>query len=113
MPAKLTFYGGVNEVGGNKILLDDNDTRILLDFGKGFSRRAKYFEEYLSPRIANGIVDFIGMGLIPDVEGIYRDDLLEMAGRLPWIEAAQKSWRPGGKRHFRCYSSLRRQQQAA
>jgi hypothetical protein len=99
LPAKLTFYGEVNEVGGNKILLDDKDTRILLDFGKGFSRRAKYLEEYLSsPRIANGIVDFIGMmDLIPDVEGIYRDDLLEMAGRLPWIEAAQKSWRPGGK----------------
>ena len=43
----------------NKILLDDNDTRILLDFGKGFCRTAKYFEEYLSPKIANGIVDFI------------------------------------------------------
>jgi hypothetical protein len=53
----------------------------LLDFGKGFSRRAKFFEEYLKPRSANGLVDFIEMGLIPDVEGIYRDDLLEMAGR--------------------------------
>ena len=60
------------------MLLDDNDTRILLDFGKGFSRTAKYFEKYLSPKIANGIVDFIEMGLIPDVEGIYREDLLEM-----------------------------------
>lgn len=73
----------------------------------------KYFEEYLSPKIANGIVDFIEMGLIPDVEGIYREDLLETAGRLPWIEMAQKSWRPGGKRHISCYSSLRRQEQAA
>jgi hypothetical protein len=35
----------VNEIGGNKILLDDGGTRILLDFGKGFSRRAKFFEE--------------------------------------------------------------------
>lgn len=87
---KLTFYGGVNEVGGNKILLDDNGTRILLDFGKGFSRRAMFFEEYLKPRSANGIVDFIEMGLIPDVEGIYRDDLLEMAGRkasAPTVDA--------------------------
>jgi ribonuclease J len=91
LSAKLTFYGGVNEVGSNKILLDDNDTRILADFGKGFSQRAKYFEEYLSPKIANGIVDFIEMGLIPDVEGIYREDLLEMVGCLPWIEMAQKS----------------------
>lgn len=71
----------MNEVGGNKILLTDNDTSILLDFGKGFSRRAKYFEEYLSPRTANGIVDFLEMGLIPAIEGIYREDLMEMAGR--------------------------------
>lgn len=84
------FYGGVNEVGGNKILLDDNGTRILLDFGKGFSRRAMFFEEYLKPRSANGLVDFIEMGLIPDLEGIYRDDLLEMAGRktsAPTVDA--------------------------
>ena len=81
MPTQITFYGGVNEVGGNKILLSDNDTNIFLDFGKGFSRRAKYFEEYLKPRSANGLVDFLEMGLVPDIEGIYREDLLEMAGR--------------------------------
>jgi ribonuclease J len=51
---RITFYGGVNEVGGNKVLLDDNGTRVLLDFGKGFSRRARFFEEYLRPRSANG-----------------------------------------------------------
>jgi ribonuclease J len=71
----------VNEVGGNKILLTDKDTSIFLDFGKGFSRRARYFEEFLNPRTANGLVDFLEMGLIPDIEGIYREDLLEMAGR--------------------------------
>ena len=79
----LTFYGGVNEIGGNKILLEDKDTRIFLDFGKSFSRRARFFEEYLNPRTSNGIVDFIAMGLVPDLEGIYRDDLMVMAGRRP------------------------------
>jgi hypothetical protein len=29
---KLTFYGGVNEIGGNKILLEDEETKIFLDF---------------------------------------------------------------------------------
>lgn len=77
----LTFYGGVDEIGGNKILLEDKDTRVFLDFGKGFSRREKYFEEYLNPRQANGIMDFITMGLVPDIEGVYRDDLMERAGR--------------------------------
>ena len=79
----LTFYGGVNEIGGNKILLEDKDTKAFLDFGKSFSRRARFFEEYLNPRTANGIVDFLTMGLVPDIPGVYRDDLMTMAGRKP------------------------------
>jgi len=79
----LTFYGGVNEIGGNKILLEDKDTKVFLDFGMSFSRRGTYFEEYLNPRTSNGIVDFLTMGLIPDIPGVYRDDLMVMAGRKP------------------------------
>jgi len=79
----LTFYGGVNEIGGNKILLEDKDTKVFLDFGKSFSRRAKFFEEYLNPRTANGITDFLHMNLLPDIKGAYRDDLLKLAERKP------------------------------
>ena len=79
----LTFYGGVNEIGGNKILLDDHGTKIFLDFGMSFSRRGKYFEEFLNPRTANGIGDFLEMGLLPDLPGIYRTDLLEHYGKKP------------------------------
>jgi ribonuclease J len=77
----LTFYGGVNEIGGNKILLDDHGTKIFLDFGMSFGRRQEFFEEFVSPRTANGIGDFLAMGLIPDIPGIYRSDLLEHMGR--------------------------------
>ena len=55
---ELTFYGGVKEIGGNKILLEDNDTKIFLDFGMSFGKRAEFFEEFLTPRTANGIGDF-------------------------------------------------------
>jgi len=78
---ELTFYGGIREIGGNKILLQDNDTRIFLDFGMSFGRREKYFEEFLNPRSANGIGDFLELNLIPDIEGIYREDLLKHQGR--------------------------------
>ena len=79
----LTFYGGVNEIGGNKILLQDKDTKVFLDFGMGFGKRSKFFEEFINPRVSNGIVDYLTMGLIPDIPGIYRDDLLEMTGKKP------------------------------
>lgn len=79
----LTFYGGVNEIGGNKILLEDKGTKIFLDFGMSFSQRGRFFEEFLKPRTANGIGDFLAMGLLPDIKGVYREDLLEHLGRKP------------------------------
>ncbi len=78
----LTFYGGINEIGGNKIILEDKDTKVFLDFGKGFARRAKFFEEYINPRTSNGIVDFLTMGLVPDISGVYRDDLMVTVRRF-------------------------------
>ena len=79
--ASLTFYGGVDEIGGNKVLLRDRDTSVFLDFGMSFGRRGKFFEEYLMPRSANGIGDFLEMELLPDLEGVYRSDLMRQQGR--------------------------------
>ena len=31
--AELTIFGGINEIGGNKILLEEADRKLLLDFG--------------------------------------------------------------------------------
>ena len=42
--AKLTFYGGVDEIGGNKILLEEGNTKVFLDFGMSFSEEGKFFE---------------------------------------------------------------------
>src|SRR6266571_6226894 len=79
----LTFYGGVGEIGGNKILLEEKGTRVLIDFGVSYGRRALFYDEYLSPRSASGLGDFLRMGLIPDMPGIYRNDLLATVGREP------------------------------
>jgi len=45
--ANLTFYGAVNEIGGNKILQEDKDTKLFLDFGMSFGTANKYFSEFL------------------------------------------------------------------
>lgn len=80
---KIAFHGGVDEIGGNKVLISDGDTQIFLDFGMSFGRRGNFYEEYLNPRTANGIGDFLEMGLLPDIPGIYRDDLLQNIKRDP------------------------------
>ena len=83
MPNKttLTFYGGIDEIGGNKILLEDKGTRIFLDFGKSFKTRSKFYDWMEKPRIANGVGDLLALGILPDIKGIYRQDLLSLAGR--------------------------------
>jgi len=79
----LTFYGGINEVGGNKILLEDKGTKIFIDFGKSFAQDGRFFENFLKPTKPYGINIHLRMGLIPDIPGLYRDDLIEFAGRKP------------------------------
>jgi ribonuclease J len=72
---KLTFYGGINEIGGNKILLEDGERRLFLDFGFPYKRHKLFYEEYLKPRGGAGLLDPLTIGLLPPLEGIYRDDL--------------------------------------
>jgi len=81
----ITMHGGVGEIGGNKMLLKDRDSRVFLDFGLSYSRKGQFFEEFLTPRTANGMGDLVKTGLLPDPRhpdfaGVYRSDYLRMAG---------------------------------
>ncbi len=71
----ITCYGGVGEVGGNKVLLEDGDTRFFFDFGFPFKKRARYFEEFLNPRPGAGLLDLLETGLLPPLKGVLREDL--------------------------------------
>lgn len=42
MAVTITCYGGVGEIGGNKILITDKDTKVFLDFGLIFSVRLSW-----------------------------------------------------------------------
>jgi ribonuclease J len=55
--------------------LKSGDTGIFLDFGMNFGETAKYFEDFLNPRAARGLTDYLALELIPDVGGLYRNDL--------------------------------------
>ena len=70
----LTFYGGINEIGGNKILLEDKGTRIFLDFGMQMGKVNDYFVEFMQPRKFSGFGDLMEFGLLPNIQGIYRRD---------------------------------------
>ena len=70
----LTFYGGANEIGGNKILLEDKGARIYLDFGQSFDFGEDFFYEYLQPRTANGLEVYFEFKMLPEVPKLYCED---------------------------------------
>jgi len=71
---QLTVYDGAGTIGGNKILVETQGTAFSFDFGISYSIWSSYFEEYLKPRAARGILDPFTVGMLPPIDGIYRDD---------------------------------------
>lgn len=75
----LTLYGGVGEIGGNKILIECAGKRVWFDFGMSFGQAGKYFSEFLQPKKFDGVIDFLTVGLLPSLDdmcGLYRIDYL-------------------------------------
>ncbi|HMF33751.1 MAG TPA: MBL fold metallo-hydrolase, partial [Candidatus Lokiarchaeia archaeon] len=74
----LTFYGGVGEIGGNKILLEADDTRIFLDFGQSFTFGSKFFAGWLDARTNRfGLRDYFALDLLPKIPGLFGAASLE------------------------------------
>lgn len=68
----LAFYGGVDEIGGNKFLLADNESRIFLDFGRNFAREKRYFDyPWIRPAKEEHLIE---LGILPNLPGLYRKD---------------------------------------
>lgn len=75
--AKLTFFGGVAQIGGNKILVEDRDARLWLDMGAPFDLGEDYFVEFLGPRDRFGLRDYFALDLIPRTPGLYSAEALD------------------------------------
>jgi len=81
---KLTFHGGVREIGGNKILLEDRDARLWLDMGQSFGFGGDFFvDPYLNARGRFGLRDYFALDLMPKIRGLYSEDQLQPTD-LPW-----------------------------
>lgn len=73
--SKLTFFGGVAEIGGTKILLETESERVFLDFGKNYSQENKFFDApYLQPREEKHL---LSLGILPQIPGLYKKDVAE------------------------------------
>ena len=76
----ITFHGGVNDIGGNKFLVKDKDTTLLMDFGMSFSQEGKFFSEFMNARLSNALEDMFQLGILPRIKGLYRRDFAKHCG---------------------------------
>lgn len=94
--ATLTCYGGVEEIGGNKFLLEFGERRIFFDFGKSFGRYGRFFDGvFIKDRVGRGLLDPLSLGLIPPLRGLLRDDLVPV---LDPDRLDQRAIEPQGRR---------------
>jgi ribonuclease J len=90
MTAKLTFYGGVGEIGGNKVLLQTENGTVLLDFGRRMNEYGKYFSDYLQARSKNALRDLLRLQILPKIDGIYTPYLVDMTVLFENDDVARK-----------------------
>ncbi len=72
---RLTVFDGHDTIGGTKIRLEQGAVELLLDFGTNYRRMNQLYEEFVQPRPARGLVDWVETGLLPKVRGLYRPDI--------------------------------------
>jgi ribonuclease J len=73
----VRFLGGVREIGGNKVLVEDGPDRVLFDFGPSFSPQAEeFYVDYLQPRTTCPAKDLLEFDLLPRLSGLYSREAL-------------------------------------
>jgi ribonuclease J len=90
MTAKITFYGGVNEIGGNKILLQTDNGSVLLDFGRKMGEYGKFFSEFLVARSKNALRDMLRLEILPKIDGVYTPNLVDMTVLFENAQVSEK-----------------------
>ncbi|MCW4017024.1 MAG: hypothetical protein NWF06_11700 [Candidatus Bathyarchaeota archaeon] len=90
---KFTCYGGVDDIGGNKILVKLDKGSMFLDFGLSYSEESQFFEEFLQPRSGCKIHDLLKLGLLPQIDGIYRQDAICPTDFEDYNIKAEKLWK--------------------
>ncbi len=80
----LTFYGGLRTIGGTVISLQYDDSRIIFDFGFVYSPENNIFDRQIKPRKNSVVKDYLKLGLIPSIDGVYnKEDLPEHSSIIP------------------------------
>lgn len=76
---RLRFWSGLRTIGGTIITVEHGQSRIIFDFGRSFSPAANLLERGLFG-LADPVADFLRLGVLPPLDGLYAETSLLAAG---------------------------------
>lgn len=88
MKSEITFYGGLNTIGGVVMSIVYGKERILLEIGTAYEPATDVYDGTVLKREKNWLKDELKLKRVPFVDGIYRkEDLSDFEG----LKSAQES----------------------
>ncbi|MCS7136172.1 MAG: MBL fold metallo-hydrolase [Nitrososphaerota archaeon] len=84
----IRIHGGAGEIGGNKILVNTKETKVFLDFGTSFTTKRKFYGGFIKAKRFRILEEYILTGMLPELPGIYREDLI---GSLDHLRSSEPS----------------------
>lgn len=76
----VSIWGGVGRIGSTKVMVEDEDFRLILDLGLDFQPGRSLFREGLRPRPGHPLRDWIRVGEVPPLAEVFRPDAVAGAG---------------------------------
>lgn len=84
---RISFYGGIGTIGGTKIIIEEGGYRVLFDFGLSYAPGGEFWGGRIQPREgAAGLRDYVTLGYIPALHGIFHPGQAEQLGLTPGLD---------------------------
>ena len=93
----IRFWGGLRTIGGTIVTVEYKDSRVVFDFGLKYDPSTNFFDGQLKLRTTNIVQDYLRLGMIPKIDGLYSErDLAGNEGVVP----AEKDQSRNSRHHF-------------
>ncbi len=77
MKSKVTFYGGLNTVGGVVMVVEYGKERVILEMGRAYVPDQDVYDGFLLPRKDHYLYDELTLGRAPRIDGLYNKENLK------------------------------------
>ncbi|WP_245644887.1 MBL fold metallo-hydrolase [Peribacillus loiseleuriae] len=80
----IRFFGGLRTIGGTIVTVEYKDSRVVFDFGLKYDPANNFFDGKLQLRTTSIVQDYLRLGMIPKIDGLYSEkDLAGNEGVIP------------------------------